>query len=103
MRILVACGNGSGTSLMLKKTVEKAMKDLNKPITLIHQAAVSEGKNTAKNYDVVFTPLNFVSMFDCAQDQHNVKVFGIKNVMSISEVTSALASYLSGKENNCNE
>lgn len=29
MRILVSCANGSGTSLMMMRSVEKAMKELN--------------------------------------------------------------------------
>lgn len=44
MRILVSCANGSGTSLMMMRSVEKAMKELNIPITKIHHCAISEGK-----------------------------------------------------------
>ena len=33
MRILVSCANGSGTSLMMMRSVEKAMKELGVPIT----------------------------------------------------------------------
>ncbi len=44
MRILVSCANGSGTSLMMMRSVEKAMKELNVPITKIHHCAISEGK-----------------------------------------------------------
>ena len=35
MRILVSCANGSGTSLMMMRSVEKAMKELGVPITKI--------------------------------------------------------------------
>ncbi len=59
MRILVSCANGSGTSLMMMRSVEKAMKELNVPITKIHHCAISEGKSSAGQYDVVFTPVNF--------------------------------------------
>lgn len=63
MRILVSCANGSGTSLMMMRSVEKAMKELNVPITKIHHCAISEGKSSAGQYDVVFTPVNFLNMF----------------------------------------
>ncbi|MBG9981501.1 PTS sugar transporter subunit IIB [Aerococcaceae bacterium DSM 111020] len=89
MKILVACGNGSGTSLMLKKSVEKAMNDLDVKITQIHQTNISEGKNTAKNFDAVFTPMNFVKEFERSK-AHGTKVFGIKNVMSAPEVKKAV-------------
>lgn len=62
MRILVSCANGSGTSLMMMRSVEKAMKELNIPITKIHHCAISEGKSSASQYDVVFTPVNFLNM-----------------------------------------
>lgn len=66
MRILVSCANGSGTSLMMR-SVEKAMKELNVPITKIHHCAISEGKSSAGQYDVVFTPVNFLNMFTQAE------------------------------------
>lgn len=85
MRVLVACANGSGTSLMMKKSVEKALKELGFHITNIHHCAISEGKSTATQYDVVFTPMNFLSMFDNAKKK-GVTIVGVKNVMSSKEV-----------------
>ncbi|WP_440896519.1 PTS sugar transporter subunit IIB [Amphibacillus sp. Q70] len=85
MRVLVSCANGSGTSLMMKRSVEKALKEEGFNITNIHHCAISEGKSTAKNYDVVFTPVNFANMFDAAKEK-GVTVIGVKNVMSAKEV-----------------
>lgn len=56
MRVLVSCANGSGTSLMMKRSVETAMKTLGIKITSIHHCSISEGKGQAANYDVVFIP-----------------------------------------------
>ncbi|OJG84212.1 hypothetical protein RV13_GL002344 [Enterococcus raffinosus] len=47
--------------------MEKAMKELNVPITKIHHCAISEGKSSATQYDVVFTPVNFLNMFTQAE------------------------------------
>ena len=77
MRILVSCANGSGTSLMMMRSVEKAMKELGVPITKIH--------HSASQYDVVFTPVNFLQMFQQAE-KRGVTVIGIKNVMSAKEI-----------------
>ena len=85
MRVLVSCANGSGTSLMLQRSAEKALKELGFTSTSIHHTSISEGKSTARNYDVVFTPLNFVNMFDQAVKQ-GVTVIGVQNVMSAKEV-----------------
>ena len=85
MRVLVSCANGSGTSLMMKRSVETAMKTLGIKITSIHHCSISEGKGQASNYDVVFTPLNFVKMFDGAKAK-GITIVGVKNVMSAKEI-----------------
>ena len=83
MRVLVSCANGSGTSLMMKKSVEKALKELGFNITNIHHCAISEGKSTAGQYDVVFCPMNFLNMFEDAKK----KGITVKNVMSAKEIS----------------
>ena len=90
MNILVSCANGSGTSLMMMKSVEKAMKKLGIPITKINHTSIAEGKSTATQYDAVFTPLNFVDMFKDAAAK-GVKVVGVKNVMSDKEIAQRIS------------
>ena len=90
MRILISCAKGSGTSLMMMRSAEKAMKELKVPITKIHHCAISEGKSSATQYDVVFTPVNFLNMFTQAEKK-GVTVIGIKNVMSAKEIGEKFA------------
>ncbi|MGM0125476.1 PTS system ascorbate-specific transporter subunit IIB [Enterococcus sp. AZ194] len=90
MRILVSCANGSGTSLMMMRSVEKAMKELGVKITKIHHCAISEGESSASQYEVVFTPMNFLSMFAQAEKK-GVTVIGIRNVMSAKEIEEKFA------------
>ena len=52
---------------MMMRSVEKAMKELNIPITKIHHCAISEGKSSASQYDVVFTSSQFLNMFTQAE------------------------------------
>lgn len=89
LKILVACANGAGTSLMMKMRVEKAVKDLNLSVQTIHHCSLSEGKSAATQYDIVFCPLNFVSMFDDAAKK-GVKICGMKNVLSDKEARERL-------------
>ncbi len=77
MRILVSCANGSGTSLMMMRSVEKAMKELNIPITKIHHCAISEGKSSASQYDVVFYTSQFFEYVYSGREK-GVTVIGIK-------------------------
>ncbi|WP_188353330.1 PTS sugar transporter subunit IIB [Leuconostoc pseudomesenteroides] len=89
MNILVSCANGSGTSLMMMKSVEKSMKKLGIPVSKINHTSIAEGKSTASQYDAVFTPLNFVDMFEDAAKK-GVTVIGVKNVMSDKEITQRI-------------
>lgn len=89
MNILVSCANGSGTSLIMMKSVEKSMKKLGIPVSKINHTSIAEGKSTASQYDAVFTPLNFVDMFEDAA-KRGVTVVGVKNVMSDKEITQRI-------------
>lgn len=91
VRILVACANGAGTSLMMKMRVEKATKDLGIAVQNIHHCSLSEGKSAATQYDVVFCPLNFVDMFADAK-KRGVIICGMKNVLSDKEAQELLKS-----------
>ena len=91
VKILVACANGAGTSLMMKMRVEKATKDLGIQVQTFHHCSLSEGKSAATQYDVVFCPLNFVSMFDDAAKK-GVKICGMKNVLSDKEAKELLTA-----------
>lgn len=83
-KILVCCANGAGTSLMIKMTVEKACKKVGFEAKVTH-APISEGKGTARNYDIVITTSNFSKMFDSAKD-HGTIVIPLLNPMSQDEV-----------------
>ncbi|MDF7669142.1 PTS sugar transporter subunit IIB [Lactobacillus sp. ESL0703] len=85
MKILTACANGSGTSLMLMRTVKKTMEKMGYQITQADHTSISEAKGIARNYDVVFTSVPFIKMFDEVKKRGG-EVIGIKNVISAQEV-----------------
>jgi PTS system ascorbate-specific IIB component len=89
IKILVACANGAGTSLMMKMSVEKATGELGIPVEKIHHCAMAEGKSSAGQYDIAFVPLNFVDMFKDAQKQ-GTTIIGLRNVLSADEVKEKL-------------
>lgn len=89
LKIIVACTNGAGTSLMMKMSVEKATKELGIPVEKIHHCAMAEGKSSASQYDIAFVPLNFIDMFKDAQKQ-GTTVIGLRNVLSADEVKEKL-------------
>lgn len=89
IKVLVSCANGAGTSLMMKMTAEKVLKDLNVPVLEVHHCSLSEGKSVASNYDIVFCSLNFIDMFKEAENK-GTTVIGIKNVLSGPEIKERL-------------
>lgn len=84
LKIVVACANGAGSSLMIKFKVQEVMKELGIE-SQIHHCAISEAKSVAPRYDVIVTALNFVKMFDSVKET-GVTVIGIKNVLSAQEI-----------------
>jgi ascorbate PTS system EIIB component len=91
-RILVACANGAGTSLMMKMSVQKATKALGIPVEEIHHCALSEGISSAKQYDIVFASQNFVNMYKDAISA-GIMVIGLRNVLSEKEVKEKLIEH----------
>jgi PTS system ascorbate-specific IIB component len=84
-KILCACANGSGTSLMMQMAVERVAKKLNLKDPKVHHCALAEGTSTAKNYDIVCFPRNFENMFSEAKAA-NIVTIPLKNVMSDAEI-----------------
>ncbi|MDO4500582.1 MAG: PTS sugar transporter subunit IIB [Erysipelotrichaceae bacterium] len=87
IKILVCCASGSGTSMMMKLTAEKACKALGIEASVAH-APIAEAKSVARQYDIVITSPAFVSTFDSVKN--NVKIAAVKSPLSQAEYTKAL-------------
>ena len=61
-KILCACANGSGTSLMMQLTVERVAKKLNMDVSQVHHCALAEGTCAATTFDIACYPGYFVYM-----------------------------------------
>lgn len=89
LKLLVCCGNGAGTSMMIRLNVEKVIKKMGIDVQSIYHCAISEGKSLASQYDVVLCSKNFVPMFKQAEEK-GTKIVGLKNVMSAKEIEEGL-------------
>lgn len=89
LNILLCCVNGSGTSLMMKINLDRVVQSLNVDVGKVYHCTLSEGKNIAKEYDIVFCPLYFVDMFKDAESS-GVHIIGLKNLMSKKEMEEKL-------------
>ena len=88
-KILACCANGSGTSLMMKLTLDKVISTCGFKVEEARHDSIMEGRKVAANYDIVLCPLNFTNMFKDAEAK-GVKVVGLKNVMSQKEMTEKI-------------
>lgn len=86
MQILCVCGFGMGSSLILKMTVEKAMKELGIACEVQHEAAGMIGGASA---DIIVASPDFEDELS----GHANTVF-VRNIVSVPEVKTALAEYI---------
>ncbi len=89
IKVLVACANGAGSSLMMKMAAEKAFKKLGIDVSHIHHCALAEGVSSANQYDIVFVAQNFEDMYNDAK-KRGAKVIGLRNIMSDKEMIDKL-------------
>lgn len=89
-KILVACGNGVGSSLMVKMKVEKVMSALGAPCEVTH-SSVGQSKADAGNFDVIVVSKMFVPEFDGIA---GVSVVGLTNILSEDEIREKLSDVL---------
>lgn len=84
LKVIAACGNGMGSSQIIKMKIEKIFKNLNVQAQ-IHHCSIGEAKTQATNYDVVFCSEALKDNFKNAQAK-GTKVIGLKNLLSEAEI-----------------
>lgn len=84
LKVIAACGNGMGSSQIIKMKIEKILKNLNVQAQ-IHHCSIGEAKTQATNYDVVFCSEALKDNFKNAQAK-GTKVIGLKNLLSEAEI-----------------
>ena len=90
LKVLAACGNGMGSSLIIKMKIEKVLKDMNIEHT-IHHSSVGQGKSEARNFDLVLVSKPFVKEFANVGD---TKVIGLVNLLSEEEIREKVSEAL---------
>lgn len=95
MKILAVCGNGMGTSNIIKMKIQKITQDLGIKATVEH-ASIAAGKSKAMEYDVVFCSNAFLPNL-VELEQRNITVIGVKNLMSEVELKEKFEAFLQKK------
>ena len=91
LKVVAACGNGMGSSQIIKMKIEKIFKKMAIPAE-IHHMSVGEAKSQASNYDVVFCSASLVDNFKV---RGKTKVIGLVNLLSEPEIEAKIKEYIS--------
>jgi ascorbate PTS system EIIB component len=86
LKVIAACGNGMGTSQIIKMKIGKVFKKLNIAVEVGHMS-VGEALGQASQYDVVFCSDSLVSTFKAGG---KTKIIGLKNLLSEEEMESKI-------------
>lgn len=90
IKVLAACGNGMGSSLIIKMKIEKVLKDMNIDHK-VHHASVGQAKSEVNNFDLVLVSKPFVQEFKPSGD---TKVVGLVNLLSEDEIREKVSEAL---------
>lgn len=91
LKVVAACGNGMGSSQIIKMKIDKVFKRLNISAD-IHHMSVGEAKSMASNYDVVFCSAALTGNFNIRNNR--TKVIGLVNLLSEVEIEEKIKENL---------
>ncbi|WP_306429069.1 MULTISPECIES: PTS sugar transporter subunit IIB [unclassified Mycoplasma] len=86
LKIIAACGNGMGTSMLIKLSVQNIMKELGIDAEV---DALSMGQSTGmtNSVDIIISSKHLSSEFNHNQ---KAKIVGVTNLMDKNEIKEAL-------------
>ena len=96
LRVIAACGNGMGSSQIIKMKIEKVFKKLGIDVKIEH-TSIGIAKNQASSYDAVFCSESFTSTFDSAREKGTI-VVPLKNLLSEQEIEEKIVKHIINKE-----
>ncbi|MBJ8326228.1 PTS sugar transporter subunit IIB [Streptococcus pacificus] len=91
LKILTACGNGMGSSMVIKMKVENALRQLGITDFQSASCSVGEAKSMAANYDIVIASNHLIHELDGRTKGHLV---GLDNLMDDNEIKEKLQAVL---------
>lgn len=91
VKVLTACGNGMGSSMVIKMKVENALRQLG--VTAIESAScsVGEAKGLAAGYDIVVASNHLIGEL---KERTTGKLIGLDNLMDDNEIKTKLEAAL---------
>lgn len=93
IKVLAVCGNGMGTSTMMKMKAKKILDSHNITCSA-ENCSVGQAKNSIKNYDVVIVSTHLANQLKVTG---STKIVAIKNIMDTKDLETKLLDALKNK------
>lgn len=90
LKIIAACGNGMGTSMIIKLKVEKICKELGVDAS-VEALSMGQSKGLTNSVDIIISSIHLSSEFNHNQ---KAKIVGVKNLMDENEIKTELSKAL---------
>ncbi|MDE5553209.1 MAG: PTS sugar transporter subunit IIB [Malacoplasma sp.] len=90
LKIVAACGNGMGTSMIIKLKVEKICKSLNVQAS-VEALSIGQAKGLVNSADIIICSKHLSDNFDSTK---KAKIVGIQNLMDEKEIEAGLGKVL---------
>lgn len=90
LKIIAACGNGMGTSMIIKLKVEKICKSLNVESS-VEALSMGQAKGLVNSADIIICSTHLIDNFDASK---KAKIVGVKNLMDEKEIEAALSKVI---------
>lgn len=87
LKILAACGNGMGSSMVIKMKIENALNVLGVSEFRVDFCSVGEAKSVARDYDIVVASEHLISELT---DRTQGTLVGLANLMDDVEIKAKL-------------
>ncbi len=91
LKVLAACGNGMGSSQIIKMRIEQVLRQMGLEFKVDH-ASVGEAKGQAKNYDLVLVAQQLVKEFQNVPE--SCQIVGLVNLLSAQEIKEKVTKAL---------
>ena len=91
LKVVAACGNGMGSSQIIKMKIEKVFKKLGIAASIDHMS-VGEAKTQSMSYDVVFCSTSLTESFKVRNNKPIV--IGLVNLLSEAEIEAKIKENL---------
>ncbi len=90
IKLLAVCGNGMGTSTMMKMKAKKIL-DAHKITCTAENCSIGQAKTGVNNYDIVIASTHLISQLKA---RPTTKLIALKNIMDAKEMEARILEAL---------